>query len=177
MILLHCTESKGVNNLIYILIIALITAIDILIKNHIERYYWNDNSERYLLGRFIRIHKLHNYGGFLHSLQNHVRLLKVLSASLILIVAIVLVLSLPKKGNKIKKLGLSLILGGALSNEYDRYIKGSVTDYFSINIPLIKKIVFNIGDLAIFAGIILALFTGSSGQAAIQDDSKISNNP
>lgn len=158
--------------MIYLLIIAMITAIDILIKNHVERYYWNDNSERYLLGRFIRIHKLHNYGGFMHSLQNHVKLLKVLSASLILIVAIVLGLLLPKKGYTLKKIGLSLILGGALSNEYDRYIKGSVTDYFSINIPLIKKIVFNIGDFAIFAGIILALFTDSSRQAAIQDDSQ-----
>lgn len=153
------------NNLIYILIIAAITAIDILIKNHIERYYLDENSEKYLLGRFIRIHKLHNYGGFMHSLQNHIKLLKLFSSVLIIIVAIILGILLPKKGHTLKKLGLSLILGGALSNEYDRYCKGSVTDYFSINIKPIKRIVFNIGDFAIFAGIILALFSASDSAA------------
>lgn len=151
--------------LIYLLIIAAIAVTDIIIKNHIERYYWNENSGRYILGRFIRIHKLHNYGGFLHSLQNHFRLLKIFSTILIIITAIALCILFPKKGCKIRKLGLTLILGGALSNEYDRYLKGSVTDYFSINIPFIKKIVFNIGDIAVFIGIILTFFTSSSGKA------------
>ena len=150
--------------LIYLLIIAAIAVTDIIIKNHIERYYWNENSGRYIFGRSIRIHKLHNYGGFLHSLQNHFRLLKLFSTILIIITAIALCIVFPKKGYKIRKLGLALILGGALSNEYDRYLKGSVTDYFSINIPFIKKIVFNIGDIAVFTGIILTFFTGSSGK-------------
>lgn len=157
--------------MIYILIIITIAVTDILVKNHIEKYYWNDNSDKFIAGHFIHIHKLHNYGGFLHSLQHHIKVLKVLSSILILIVATVFGMLLPRKGHSLKKLGLSLILGGAISNEYDRYIKGSVTDYFSINIPFIKKIVFNIGDFAIFIGIILALFTVDSKSAVVQDDS------
>lgn len=37
----------------------------------------------------------------------------------------------------------------------DRIKKGSVTDYFSINLPFLKRVVFNLGDISIFVGVIL----------------------
>ena len=146
--------------MIFILIILIVTSSDLLIKNHIERYYRN-GKEKHILGGLIRIRKLNNYGGFLNYLENHFTILKILSSILILIIAALFAKALPKAGLSLKKAGLSLILGGALSNEYDRYSKGCVTDYFSINLPFIKKIVFNIGDFAIFAGILFSL-TGNS---------------
>ena len=148
--------------MIYVIIIAVIAMADLIIKDHIERYYWN-NTDRYIFGRLIRVHHLNNYGGFLNYLEDSVRLLKVLSTIIFICTAVCFGIIFPKKGMKLKKTGLALILGGAISNEYDRYANGCVTDYFSFNIPGIKKIVFNIGDFAIFSGIILALF-GSSKQ-------------
>lgn len=147
--------------MIYIIIIAVIALADLFIKDYIERYYWN-NRDRYIWGKFIRIHHLNNYGGFLNYLQDNFRLLKVLSTIIFICTAVCFGIIFPKKGMKLKKLGLSLILGGAISNEYDRYNKGCVTDYFSINLPRIKKVVFNIGDFAIFTGVILTLLGGAS---------------
>ncbi len=43
--------------------------------------------------------------------------------------------------------GSALILGGALSNTYERIFKGYVTDYIKIG-----STVYNISDFAIFAG-------------------------
>ena len=64
-------------------------------------------------------------------------------------------IALYKKKNAWIKTGLALLCGGALSNEADRFAKGSVTDYFSLRIHRIDNIVFNLGDVAIFTGAIL----------------------
>ena len=57
-------------------------------------------------------------------------------------------------GSAVSAAGISLILGGGLSNTYDRIVRGSVTDYIGIG-----KVVYNIADFAVFAGILLCLPT------------------
>lgn len=59
---------------------------------------------------------------------------------------------LPQKGETSKKLALAVLLGGAWSNLYDRLTRGYVVDYFSFDFKRLKKVVFNLGDLCIFAG-------------------------
>ena len=59
-----------------------------------------------------------------------------------------------KKGNEMTAFGLSLVLGGGASNLYDRFKKGYVTDY--LGLPVAKKLVFNISDLFIFVGALIA---------------------
>ena len=65
---------------------------------------------------------------------------------------------LGRRGNYVMKLGLSLLLGGAASNAFERAAYGKVTDYFRISIgsKKLEKIIFNIGDFCIFAGSALA---------------------
>ena len=46
--------------------------------------------------------------------------------------------------------GYALVLGGALSNTYERVFKGYVTDYIKIG-----SMVYNISDFAIFAGALM----------------------
>lgn len=143
--------------MIYVIVIAIIAIADLLIKNSIERYYWN-NKDRYIFGKFVKIHESHNTGGFMNFLENSFEWVKMLSGILLLIVAVIFGFLLPKKGKCLLKSALALILGGALSNQVDRvFKKDGVTDYFSVQIPGIKKIVFNIGDFAIFIGVILLL--------------------
>ena len=64
---------------------------------------------------------------------------------------------LPKKGYWTEKLVLILTLGGALSNYYDRIRRNYVVDYFSINVGRLKKVIFNLGDIFIFAGAVLMI--------------------
>lgn len=58
----------------------------------------------------------------------------------------------PRKGYHAEKLAMSMILGGALSNLYDRLVRRYVVDYFSIQWKGLKKVVFNLGDIFIFLG-------------------------
>ncbi|MBE5956679.1 MAG: signal peptidase II [Lachnospiraceae bacterium] len=60
-----------------------------------------------------------------------------------------------KKGNEMTAFGLSMILGGGASNLYDRWKQGYVTDY--LGLPVAKKLVFNVSDLCIFAGAVIAM--------------------
>ena len=64
---------------------------------------------------------------------------------------------LPQKGKKVQKLGIAMILGGALSNLYDRLVRRYVVDYFSIQWKKLKDVVFNLGDIFVFAGSLILL--------------------
>lgn len=57
-----------------------------------------------------------------------------------------------KKGRVLEKTALTLVLAGGASNLYDRIRRGYVVDYFSIQWKQLKKVVFNLGDIFIFAG-------------------------
>ena len=59
---------------------------------------------------------------------------------------------LPQKGKRVQKIGIAIILGGAISNLYDRLVRGYVVDYFSIEWDRLKKVVFNLGDMFVFLG-------------------------
>ena len=56
-----------------------------------------------------------------------------------------------------EKLGLAVALGGAVSNTWDRMVRGYVVDYFSIRWKGLKKVVFNLGDFFIFLGALMIL--------------------
>ena len=62
-----------------------------------------------------------------------------------------------KKGCLAQKIGLSMVLGGAISNLYDRLVKGYVVDYFSIEFKRLKKVIFNLGDIFVFLGSLVFL--------------------
>ena len=58
------------------------------------------------------------------------------------------------------RLGAGLAAGGALSNMIERWTSGYVTDYLhgtSAPIPLLQKRIWNVADMAIFNGCVIAL--------------------
>ena len=69
------------------------------------------------------------------------------------------VCSLGQKGNRLLRLGLSLLLGGAFSNTYDRLRRRYVVDYLTFNVrwkPL-RRVVFNLSDFCIMIGALLVV--------------------
>ena len=72
--------------------------------------------------------------------------------------------TLGMRGKKLLKAGLSLLLGGAFSNTYDRVMREYVVDYVSLKtgIAAIDRVVFNLADLCILIGT-MAVVLGTSG--------------
>jgi len=144
--------------MVFIGIIALLAALDLLIKSAIE-----DQEEAGFpkelegSGGKILLHKNHNAGFSFGYFKDHPSMVKMIPLAVASFIGGMLASLLQRKGNILEKLALSIALGGAASNLYDRLVRHYVVDYFSIQYGKLKKVVFNLGDLFIFlgAGIIL----------------------
>ena len=52
------------------------------------------------------------------------------------------------------------MIGGACSNLFDRFFRGYVVDYLYINKEPASKVIFNLGDVFIAGGTVLAGLSG-----------------
>lgn len=77
-----------------------------------------------------------------------------------------------EKGRTLEKLGLSIALGGAVSNLYDRLVRGYVVDYFSIEWKRLKKVVFNLGDMFVFLGSAVFIISQAVGSLKVMGEKK-----
>lgn len=98
-----------------------------------------------------------NRGAAMNIGQNYPAAVKAAALAVTALLTAVYVLTLGLAGRRTLKLGLSLLLGGAWSNVYDRLRRGYVTDYvsFDIGVPDLKDMVFNLGDFGIMVGALL----------------------
>ena len=137
-----------------------IFAGDLWIKNHVEQ----GDMPASLWKNRILLKKYHNKGAILNLGQNRRAAVAALSVVLCTLMAIVFFLSFGARGNRLLRIGLSLLLGGSFSNTYDRLKRKYVVDYFSFNVKCkgIRKIVFNISDFCIMIGALLVVLGTSA---------------
>ena len=140
----------------YLAVVLGIFGLDIGIKNHMEEHF-DEREQQSRCGGFLLIRKYHNKGAFLNAGQSRQKLVAVLSVLLTLLMTLLFIVSMTKAGSEILKWGLSLLLGGAYSNTYDRLKRKYVVDYVSFQLPFkkLRQIVFNIGDFGIMIGAML----------------------
>ena len=173
----------------YALIAAGIFVTDLLIKNHIERQDTKPAADtkapepepegaaareaadaaapepaatggpKPLLGGLLLLRRSHNTGAFLNLGARRRGLMTVLSLAVTLGATALFVTTFTCRGNALLKTGLSLLLGGAYSNTYDRLMRRYVVDYFSFPVKnkKIRNIVFNISDFCIMIGALLVV--------------------
>jgi len=140
--------------MIFLLLMAGIVILEYRIKEYRERHKL---PKTYMNGK-LRIVTFHNKGAFYGMGDEKPKLVKGIS---LIITAALTGMFLKRLKNKEKDktilTGFGILLGGAISNIYDRIKRGYVVDY--INLPKapwkIKNIVFNIADVAILIGSIL----------------------
>ena len=142
----------------YLTVFITILGLDIGIKNHIEDHL-EEKEQRSKCGGFLLIQKYHNKGAFLNAGQKMPWLVAVLSVALTLLLTVLFAVSLTKAGSSTLKWGLTMLLGGAYSNTYDRLRRKYVVDYVSFNVPFrwLRRIIFNIGDFCIMIGALMSV--------------------
>ena len=138
---------------IYTAIAALLCGADSLIKYAIERNHPDGELRPALHGKII-IRKFHNKGAMLNLGASRQQTMAVLSVIFTVFMTGVYVGTLGTRGRHMLKTGLSLILGGAYSNTYDRLFRKYVVDYVSFEVrnPRLRNIVFNLSDFGIMIG-------------------------
>ncbi len=145
--------------MIYTIITALLFFGDTLLKKRRE-----EKKEEYdLCNGNIHVMTYHNNGAFLNLGEKKPAIVKGISIAFTILVSFVFLFTLTTHGNRILKLGLSILLGGAYSNTYDRISREYVVDYLNFpKAPLkIKNVVFNISDFAILIGSLIVILKAS----------------
>ncbi|RKJ43148.1 signal peptidase II [bacterium 1XD8-76] len=142
----------------YILMILTIFTGELFWKDHVEREIPEGSSKKALRNTVI-LTKHHNYGAAFNTGERRPGIVKGISVLLTVLAAIFFIFSFGTVGKGMLKFGLSLLLGGAFSNTYDRLRRGYVVDYFRLNVPAkrIRNLIFNISDFCIVVGAVLAV--------------------
>ena len=145
----------------YLCIVALIFAGELGIKNYVENKRNAGEEKEICKGRILLL-KYHNKGACMNLGEKKSNVVAGLSLILTAALALVFLFTLTRHGNGWLKAGLSLLLGGAFSNTYDRLKRKYVVDYFSFGVkwePL-RAIVFNISDFCILIGALIIAIKG-----------------
>lgn len=134
-------------------IIGGLAGLDLCVKSIIENQE-ADTFPRDLPSAkgLIKLHKNHNAGFPFGFMEDKPELVKGIPLLVISAMTGALGAFMAGKGKIFEKLGLSIALGGAISNLCDRVVRGYVVDYFSIEWRELRKVVFNLGDLFVFLG-------------------------
>lgn len=122
----------------YFLISAILAGVDLGVKEYVERH-----KEKF------SVH--HNKGFSKNRLDDRSEIVSAVSAGMTTAIALGIGMSEEKRGVDLEKIGWAIVLGGALSNTFDRLKRRFVVDY----IPL-GRYIYNLGDFFIYTGAIIA---------------------
>ncbi len=148
----------------YLAVISGLLGLDLGMKNYIEKNI-DEGEVREKPGRLLIIRKHHNKGAFLNFGQQKRRIVTAISVLMTIMLTVIFILTLGNAGKGTLEWGLTLLLGGAYSNTYDRLFRKYVVDYVSFNVPFgLRRVIFNIGDFCIMAGSLFVLAASFRGE-------------
>ena len=144
--------------MIYGVIIFLLATADLIVKQLIEGQK-AETFPRPLEGSNgkILLYQNHNAGFPFGLLEKYGDLVRMLPLAVTSALAGALAALAAGKEQVVRKLALATVIGGSLSNLYDRFVRRYVVDYFSIQIGPLKKVVFNLGDVCVFLGSVVLI--------------------
>lgn len=148
--------------IIFVTLVLIIFFGDLYIKNRVEKYIpvkGSGKNERELLGGRLLLRRHHNRGMVLNAGEKRQPVVAAVSVVLTVVLTVVFFISLGRRGSNLLRTGLSLLLGGAFSNTYDRLKRKYVVDYISFGVKWkkLRNIVFNLSDFCIIIGALLTV--------------------
>jgi len=130
---------------------AAVVIVDRITKIYVERHFGVPYGPRQVVDHVLYLTVTRNAGAAFGLFQNFT--LGFLLISAVVMVAILFYYGRLPTGDWPARLGLALVFGGAISNAYDRGVKGSVVDF--IQVPHYP--IFNVADSAITVGVAVLL--------------------
>lgn len=141
-----------------LVIAAIVFLFDRLTKVLIERNVSVWDTHNVIPGFFDIVHTKNRGAAFgiFSDGSSEIRTFLLIGVSLLVLLFIAFLLLQPSRagfsGSKLTIAGLSLVLGGAIGNVYDRIVSGMVTDFLEFYIGQWHFAAFNIADSAITVG-------------------------
>ena len=122
----------------------------VVLLDQVSKHFLKD-ANRVLFPGLIRLSGARNTGAAFSLFSGSAWLIPLLTVSMTLAVLVYIILARPKG---LAGIGLALVLGGALGNLIDRLLLGYVIDF--IELSFIRFPIFNIADIAVVSGCVLA---------------------
>jgi signal peptidase II len=132
-------------------IAAIVAAVDRFTKIYVERRFGVGYGPRQIVDHVLFLTVTRNAGAAFGIFQNFT--LGFLAISAVVMIGILIYYWYLPARDWTARLGLALVFGGAISNAYDRAVKGSVVDF--IQVP--HWPVFNVADSAVTIGVAVLL--------------------
>jgi signal peptidase II len=132
-------------------IAAAVVIVDRVTKIYVERHFGVPYGPRQVVDHVLYLTVTRNAGAAFGLFQNFTVGFLVISA--VVMIAILFYYGRLPVSDWPARLGLALVFGGAISNAYDRGVKGSVVDF--IQVPHYP--IFNVADSAITVGVAVLL--------------------
>lgn len=118
----------------------------------------------HVFGGAVRFQYAENTGAFLSlgaSLPRHLRSLLFVGGTGLIVVVLLVAMARSGQGSLGGSLGLALLAGGAVGNLIDRVAYGGVVvDFVSVGLGGFRTGIFNLADVAITLGVLLAASQG-----------------
>ncbi len=143
--------SRARSYLFLAAIALVVVVVDRLSKIYVERRFGVGYGPRQIIDHVLFLTVTRNAGAAFGIFQTFT--LGFLAVSVVIMIAILVYYWFLPPGDWTARLGLALVFGGAISNAYDRAVKGSVIDF--IQIP--HWPVFNVADSAVSVGVVVLL--------------------
>ena len=148
---------------IYLFVVVLILyTIDRISKILILQNFLNNSSSEIYLNSFLNFSLVWNSGIGFGILQLEANVFYLLISIIITAINLILIYWMLTSTNYLESIFISIILGGALGNLFDRYYYSSVPDFIDLHYESFHWFTFNIADIFITIGII-----GSSLEANV----------
>jgi len=138
----------------------LLTALLIVVADQLSKIWIRSYPEEQAIfeAGFFRIIQTHNTGAAFGLFQGHsfaLTIVALVGIAVILLYALFIYRRFPILDNRLGRLALGLILGGAVGNLIDRLHLGYVTDFIDFGVwPA-----FNIADSAVTVGVIIIAYS------------------
>ncbi len=150
-------------NKYFVSLFLALTTFDMGIKQYIEDTF-RKGEERGSADSKMVIRRVHNKGFSLNTLDNHPMIIKSVSAVLCGVIGAAACELFQKRGHWRKKLGMTFLSAGAVSNTFDRLVRGYVVDYFGFKCKIKKlaSLTANLADVYVLIG--SSILAWSSGK-------------
>ena len=138
---------------LFIFVLVLFT-IDRISKILILKNFLNNSSSEIYINSFLNFSLVWNSGIGFGILQLEANIFYLLISIIITAINLILIYWMLSSSNYLESIFISIILGGALGNLFDRYYYSSVPDFIDLHYESFHWFTFNIADIFITIGII-----------------------
>jgi signal peptidase II len=145
------TNKKKIYLFIFVLVLFVIDRISkiLILKN-----FLNNSSSEIYINSFLNFSLVWNSGIGFGILQLEANIFYLLISIIITAINLILIYWMLTSSNYLESIFISIILGGALGNLFDRYYYSSVPDFIDLHYESFHWFTFNIADIFITIGII-----------------------